>query len=47
MADTDPLQRAKQAQAQSKAFQEQVARAEEPAAKERAEAERLHRSGSD
>jgi hypothetical protein len=47
MADTDPFQRARQAKARSRALQEQVARAEALAAKERAEAERLRGSEPD
>ena len=47
MADIDPVQRATRAKAQSKALQEQVARADELAANERAEAERLRGSEPD
>jgi hypothetical protein len=47
MADTDPLQRAKQAKARSKALQEQVTRAAEAVAQTEEESAHLHRRLAD
>jgi hypothetical protein len=47
MADTDPLQRAKQAKAHSKALQEQVASAAEAVAQTEEESAHLHRRLAD